>query len=95
MDFVFPCGRFRTPQLLDFTGAAAFFHANSDGCGFADPKQIFRKTVSVVLAGDRVDCVQSYFYPVESGAYRFVFGEVCAINSINLIIFIVYAIDCI
>ena len=55
------CERFRTPQLLDFTGAAAFFRAASDGCGFAGPKQTFRKTVSVVLAGNRVDCVQSYF----------------------------------
>ena len=63
VNFVFPCERFRTPQLLDFTGAAAFLHANSDGCGFAGPKQIFRKTVSVVLAGNRVDYVQSYFSP--------------------------------
>ena len=91
MDFVFPCERFRTPQLLDFTGTAAFFHADSDGCGFAAPKQIFRKTVSVVLAGNRVDCVQSHFYPVESGAYRSVFGGFCAINSINLIFRFLYA----
>ena len=85
------CERFRTPQLLDFTGAAAFFRAASDGCGIAGSKQTFRKTVSVVLAGNRVDCVQSYFYPVKSGAYRFVFGGVCAINSINLIFRFLYA----
>lgn len=75
MDFVFSCEHFRTPQLLDFTGAAAFFRADSDGCGFAAPKQIFRKTVSVVLAGKRVDCVQSYFFTLSKAEHISLFLE--------------------